>query len=90
LLVWDYFNPILQFFPATPSPFIPLPLHEGEGGGNLKEGLKPLLTPVVYFKIFWQFFPIPLVEQVRFELEKFGFYFGIHSISIFNGSLRGR
>ena len=28
------------------------PHPSGEGGGNLKEGLKPLLTPAIYFKIF--------------------------------------
>jgi len=74
LLVWDYFNPILQFLPValTPSPSVPLPLHEGEGGGNLKEGLKPLLTPVVYFKIFWRFFPVFLVERVGRKKELSG------------------
>ena len=53
LSVWDYFSPILQFLLVTPSPCVPLPLMEGEGGGIEKRGFAPLnirLFALRYFK----------------------------------------
>jgi len=74
LSVWDYFNLIPQFFPGNPIPLCPPSPYQVEGGRNLEEGLKPLLTPDICFKIVWRFFPIFMVEQVGRKKELLGWF----------------
>jgi len=45
-------TPFFSFYQYNPIPLYP-PSPEGEGGGNLKEGLKPLLTPRC---LLWRYF----------------------------------